>query len=73
MEAIEFINRYPIYIARIEKIAKPEFKEALTRLQDFDPHDIVKPEHYLNSEAEAIGVVLQLFFRKIKEVEDEKA
>lgn len=40
--------------------------------EKIDPHDVVKPEHYFNSEAEAVGVVYQLFLRKLKETVPQK-
>lgn len=69
MEAIEFINRYPEYINQIEKVVRPEFAPVIEKLKEHDPHDIVKPEHYFNSDAEAIGVVLKLFLKKLSKVE----
>lgn len=65
MEAIEFISRYPEYISKIEKVVRPEFAPVIKKLKEHDPHDIVKPEHYFNSDAEAIGVVFKLFLKKL--------
>ncbi len=69
MEAIEFINRYPDYIKQLEKVVKEEYKTVIEKLKEHDPHDIVKPEHYFNSDAEAIGVVFKLFLKKLSKVE----
>ena len=66
MDPIEFINRYPDYIKQLEKVVKPEYKPVIKDLKKLDPHDIIQPEHYLNSEAEAMGVVFRLFLKKIK-------
>ena len=63
MEAIEFVIRYPDYISQLEAVVKPELLPAIERLRALDPHDIVRPEHYFNSEAEAVGVVLRVFLR----------
>ena len=65
MEAIEFVIRYPDYISQLEAVVKPEHLHAIEKLRALDPHDIVKPEHYFNSEAEAVGVVLRLFLRQL--------
>jgi hypothetical protein len=65
MEAIEFINRYPDYISQLEKVVRPEFEPVIKELKALDPHNIIRPEHYLNSDAEAIGVVFKLFLKKI--------
>jgi len=40
-------------------------------MKKLDPHNIVKPEHYFNSEAEAAGVVLKLFLKKLEEGKSE--
>ena len=63
MEAIEFVQRYKHYIEQLEKVIKPEYQSALTKLKGLDSHDIVKPEHYFNSEAEAIGIVFRRFLK----------
>jgi hypothetical protein len=66
MDAIEFVNRHQAYLAQLSKIVKPEFHHIIRKLQKNDSHDVVKPEHYFNSEAEASGVVFRLFLRKLK-------
>ena len=63
MEAIEFVQRYPLYIEQLAKVIKPEYKTTLTKLKELDPHDIVRLEHYFNSEAEATGIVFRRFFK----------
>jgi predicted GH43/DUF377 family glycosyl hydrolase len=65
MEAIEFVIRYLDYVEQLEKVIKPEYQPAITKLKEPDPHDIVRPEHYFNSEAEAVGEVFRLFLRQI--------
>jgi hypothetical protein len=65
MDAIEFVIRYPNYISQLEAVVKPEHLPAIKKLKELDPHDIVRPEHYFNSEAEAVGVVFRLFLRHI--------
>jgi len=63
MDAIEFVIRYPDYITQLESVVKPEYLTAIRKLKERDPHDIVKPEHYFNSEAEAVGIVYRMFLR----------
>ena len=63
MDAIEFVNRYPDYLTYLEAVVKPEYLPAIRKLKERDPHDIVKPEHYFSSEAEAVGVVYRMFLR----------
>ncbi|MBL0309215.1 MAG: hypothetical protein IPP77_05925 [Bacteroidetes bacterium] len=70
MDAIEFIRRYPVYLAQLKRVVKPEYHFIITTLRDLDPHDIVEPQHYFNSEAEAIGLVFTLFQKKLKSLPD---
>ena len=65
MDAIEFVSHYPDYITQLEAVVKPEHLPAIEKMRALDPHDIVRPEHYFNSEAEAVGVVFRLFLRQI--------
>ena len=53
--------RYPNYISQLEAVVKPEHLSAIEKLRALDPHNMVRPEHYFNSEAEAVGVVFRLF------------
>ncbi|MBL0310149.1 MAG: hypothetical protein IPP77_10865 [Bacteroidetes bacterium] len=70
MDTIEFIRRYPVYLAQLERVVKPEYHVIITTLRDIDPHDIIKPQHYFNSEAEAIGLVFTLFQKKLNSLPD---
>ena len=66
MDAIEFVNRYPTYLAQLGKVVKPDFQPIIRKMKKLDPHNVVKPEHYFSSEAEAVGVVFRLFLLKLK-------
>ena len=72
MDAIEFVSRYPSYIAQLGKVVKPDYQPVIRKMRKIDPHDVVKPEHYFSSEAEAVGVVFRLFLRKLKMTPAEK-
>ena len=72
MDAIEFVNRYHIYLAQLGKVVKPEYQPVIRKMKKLDPHDVVKPEHYFSSEAEAVGVVYRLFLRQLKETVTKK-
>jgi hypothetical protein len=61
----EFVIRYPGYISQLEAVVKLEHLPAIEKLRALDPHDVVRPEHYFNSEAEAVGVVFRMFLRQI--------
>ena len=67
MDAIEFVNRYPTYLAQLGKVVKPDFQPIIRKMKKLDPHNVVKPEHYFSSEAEAVGVVYRLFLRQVRE------
>jgi hypothetical protein len=65
MEAIEFINNYNSYLEEISQVIKPELQTILGELKEIDPHDLIKPEGYFNSESHAKGYVWSLFLRKM--------
>ena len=67
MDAIEFIQNYPIYISELEQVVKPELLSKLEELKNTDPHDLVSPEVWFVSETQARGYVFSLFLRKCKE------
>jgi hypothetical protein len=66
MEAIEFVSKYQNYITEIEQVVKPEYLPAIERLRDNDPHDLVRPESWFQSEADARGFVWTMFLREIR-------
>ena len=72
MDAIEFVRRYPSYIDQLSKVVKPEHQTVIRKLRKLDPHDVLKPEHYFSSEAEAVGVVFRLFLRKVEDAVPKK-
>ena len=69
MDAIEFVSRYPSYLAQLGKVVKPEYQPLIRKMKKIDPHDVVKPEHFFHSEAEAVGVVFRLFLKKLAEAQ----
>ena len=48
-------------------MVKPEYQPIIRKMKKLDPHDVVKPEQYFHSEAEAVGVVYRLFLRQLNE------
>ncbi len=67
MEAIEFISNYEAYLAEIEQVIKPEYKPAINRLREKDPHDLVRPDTWFPSASGARGYVFTLFLKEIKQ------
>ena len=45
----------------IEKVIKDEYKPAVEKLRETDPHDLVRPDSYFDSEQSALGYVFNLF------------
>jgi hypothetical protein len=70
MDAIEFVSHYQSYLALLEKVVKPEYIPSLQVLRESDPHDLIAPEHYFNSGAEAMGIVFQMFLKQVSKDQD---
>ena len=66
MEAIAFVRKYPEYLEAIRKVTKEEYYPALKRLEEIDPHDLVKPDSWFADETSALGYVYWLFILEIK-------
>ena len=66
MEAIEFVNNYQQYLEEISQVIKPELQPVLDELKEIDPHDLVRPETYFNTENSARGYVWWLFLKQVK-------
>lgn len=64
MDAIDFVSNYVKYLGEIEQVVKPEYLQAINRLRANDPHDLVKPESWFNSETDARGFVWTLFLKE---------
>ena len=66
MEAIEFVINYPSYIETIKMVTKDEYLPILVEMSGWEPHDLVKPDSWFQSENEAIGYVYRLFISEIR-------
>lgn len=64
MEAIQFINNYQYFIDEIRLVVKPELIPILDELQQIDPHDLVRPEEYFESEIQSRGFVWAMFIKR---------
>ena len=64
MDAIVFINRYQQFLLEIELVVKPELLPILEDLKKNDPHDLIKPDSWFQSEGDARGFVWSLFIKK---------
>ena len=69
MEAIEFVMNYETYLNEIEQVVKPEYAPIIERLRANDPHDILRPESWFQSESAARGYVWTMFLRECKKKE----
>lgn len=66
MEAIAFVRNYLNYIDEISEVIKPELLPILDELRQIDPHDLVRPNSWFQSESEARGYVWSMFVKRIK-------
>ena len=66
MEAIEFVMNYENYLNEIEQVVKLEYLPAVKYLRDKDPHDILRPESWFQSESAARGYVWTMFLREVR-------
>ena len=66
MEAIVFVRNYLNYLDEISQVIKPELLPILDELRQIDPHDLVRPDTYFDSENSARGFAWSLFVKKVK-------
>ena len=66
MKAIEFVNNYQQYLEEISQVIKPELQPVLDELRQIDPHDLVRPDSWFQSESEARGYVWSMFVKRAK-------
>ena len=64
MEAIEFVMNYETYLNEMEQVVKPEYLPAIEKLKAIDPHDILRPESWFQSESAARGYVWTMFLKE---------
>ena len=69
MEAIQFVAQYPSYIETIKKVTKDEYHRILDEMCQWEPHDLLTPESWLQSENEVIGYVYRLFLIEVKKLD----
>jgi hypothetical protein len=66
MEAITFVKNYLNYLDEISEVIKPELLPILNELRQIDPHDLVRPDSYFDSENSARGYVWSMFVKRAK-------
>ena len=64
MEATQFINNYDFYLDEIRSVVNPELIPILDELQQIDPHDLIRPEEYFESEIKARGLERSMFIKR---------
>jgi len=69
MDAIEFVSKFPDYLQTIKKVTKEEYYPVLESMEEWEPHDLVKPDSWFQDENSAIGFVYRLFLREVKNSE----
>jgi len=65
MDAISFVVNYPTYIETIKTVTKAEYLPILAKMGQWDPHDLVKPDSWFQSENDALGYVYKLFLIEV--------
>ena len=70
MDAIEFVNKYYQYVNDIRKVVKPELSYILDKMDNIDPHDLVRPESYFQHENHAFGYVWSMFMGAVRHHEE---
>jgi len=65
MEAIVFVRNYVSYLEEISQVIKPELRPILDELRELDPHDLVRPDSYFDSENSARGYVWSMFIKRV--------
>ena len=65
MEAIQFVNNYLNYLEEISQVIKPELLPILDELFQIDPHDLIRPDSYFDSENSARGYVWSMFIKRV--------
>jgi hypothetical protein len=65
MEAIVFVKNYQNYIDEIGQVIEPHLQPILNELRELDPHDLVRPDSYFDSENSARGYVWSMFVKRV--------
>lgn len=65
MEAIVFVKNYLNYLEEISQVIKPELQPILDELRQVDPHDLVRPDSFFDSENSARGYVWSMFIKRV--------
>lgn len=66
MESIEFINRYELYLDEISEVVRHELLQVIEELRQMDPHDIVRPDSFFESESHGKGIVWNMFIKRVR-------
>lgn len=57
MFTFDFISYCLVYLKEICEVVRPEFQSILEELDDIDPHNLIKPDVYFESESAMRSVV----------------
>ena len=66
MESIAFINRYESYLDEISEVVKPGLLPIIKELRQIDPHDLVRPDTFFESESHGKGFVWNMFIKRVR-------
>jgi hypothetical protein len=66
MDAIRFVANYENFLDEIKSVIKPELYPIIEDLQQTDPHDLVSPDTWFQSENDARGYVWGMFIKRVR-------
>lgn len=66
MDAIKFVANFDSYLDEIRNVIKPELLPLIDELKSIDPHDLVTPEAWFQSENDARGYVWGMFLKRVR-------
>ena len=64
MESIKLINNYNYFLDEIRSVVTSELLPIIEELQQIDPHDLVRPDTWFQSDGDMRGFVWGLFIKK---------
>lgn len=69
----EFISKYDQCLDEISEVIKPQLLSIIYEPKGVDPHDLVRPDTYFDSENSARGYVWSMFLKRAKNITIRKA
>lgn len=68
MDSISFVLNFPEYLREIRSVIRPELFPLVDELEKIDPHDLIRPEAWFQSENDARGFVWSMFLKQLEKL-----